>query len=74
MGRMKAEVLIVGAGAAGLAAAHALHEAGVDIVVLEARDRLGGRIWTLRDTGTLPIELGAEFVHGRASELDSLET
>ena len=72
MGRMKAEVLIVGGGAAGLAAAHALHEAGVDIVVLEARDRLGGRIWTLRDTGTLPIELGAEFVHGRASELDSL--
>jgi monoamine oxidase len=71
-GHMKAEVLIVGAGAAGLAAAHALHEAGVDIVVLEARDRLGGRIWTLRETGTLPIELGAEFVHGRASELDRL--
>jgi monoamine oxidase len=71
-GHMKAEVLIVGAGAAGLAAAHALHEAGVDILVLEARDRLGGRIWTVRETGTLPIELGAEFVHGRASGLDSL--
>src|SRR5262245_13924342 len=71
-GHMKAEVLIVGAGAAGLAAGHALHQAGVDVFVLEARDRLGGRIWTLRETGTLPIEMGAEFVHGRAAELDSL--
>ena len=69
---VKAEVLVVGAGAAGLAAARALHEAGIDVIVLEARDRAGGRIWTRRDTGTLPIELGAEFIHGRADELDDV--
>ncbi|HZM93597.1 MAG TPA: NAD(P)/FAD-dependent oxidoreductase [Vicinamibacterales bacterium] len=69
---VKAEVLVIGAGAAGLAAARALHEAGVDIIVVEARDRPGGRIWTRRETGTLPIELGAEFIHGRAAEFDDV--
>ncbi len=58
-------MLIVGAGIAGLSAARALAQAGVAITVLEARDRLGGRIHTLRSrSGNLPIELGAEFVHG----------
>jgi monoamine oxidase len=71
-GRDTTEVLIIGAGAAGLAAARALHDTGVDVVVLEARNRLGGRVWTLREPGRLPIELGAEFVHGRAPELDAL--
>jgi monoamine oxidase len=67
---MKHEVVIVGAGAAGLAAASRLHEVGVRVVVLEARDRIGGRIWTIRDPRALvPIELGAEFVHGRADDL-----
>ena len=42
---VKAEVLVIGAGAAGLAAARALHEAGVDTIVVEARDHPGGRIW-----------------------------
>lgn len=56
-------VLVVGAGAAGLAAARALHDAGHDVVVLEARDRIGGRIHT-RDVGGAPVDAGAMFIHG----------
>src|SRR5688572_10156614 len=67
------DVVVLGAGAAGLAAAHALHAAGVDVTVLEARERIGGRVFTHRAPGTpVPIELGAAFIHGRAPELDSL--
>jgi monoamine oxidase len=69
----KVPVIVVGAGAAGLAAARTLHDAGIDVVVLEARDRIGGRVLTVVDpTTTLPLELGAEFIHGRASELRAL--
>lgn len=61
-----AAVIIVGAGAAGLAAAKTLSDAGHGAIVLEARDRIGGRIHTLRDPRLqIPIELGAEFIHGR---------
>lgn len=61
--------MIIGAGVAGLAAARALREAGVRITVLEARNRIGGRILTVRDRRTpVPIELGAEFLHGGAPE------
>jgi monoamine oxidase len=64
------DVVIVGAGVAGLAAGRRLTEAGASVTVLEARDRIGGRIHTVRDERTpLPIELGAEFVHGSADEL-----
>ncbi len=56
-------VLVVGAGMAGLTAARALHEDGVNVTVLEARDRLGGRVWT-EDVGGASIELGAWFFHG----------
>jgi monoamine oxidase len=49
-----------------LAAARQLHGAGATVIVLEARDRIGGRILTRHDAaGELPIELGAEFIHGR---------
>lgn len=58
-------MIVIGAGVAGLAAAATLADAGVDAVVLEARDRIGGRIHTHHETGfEAPIELGAEFVHG----------
>jgi monoamine oxidase len=69
----KADVVIIGAGAAGLAAAHQLHEKAVDVVVLEARERIGGRIFTHRDANTsVPIELGAEFIHGSADPLEKI--
>src|SRR2546423_1544359 len=63
------DVLVIGAGVAGLAAARELSTAGLKVVLLEARDRIGGRIYTHRDaTVALPVELGAEFVHGRPHE------
>ena len=63
---MDADAIIVGAGAAGLAAARELGAAQRKVIVLEARDRIGGRINTHFDQW--PIELGAEFVHGRPPE------
>jgi monoamine oxidase len=61
-----ADVAIIGAGAAGLAAAQRLSNAGRNVVIVEARDRIGGRIHTIRDEQfPLPVELGAEFIHGR---------
>jgi monoamine oxidase len=65
------EILIVGAGMAGLTAARRLAEAGLQVTVLEAREHIGGRILTQR-AGEHAIELGAEFVHGRPSELWAL--
>ncbi|MDQ1451789.1 MAG: hypothetical protein QOK38_1655 [Acidobacteriaceae bacterium] len=67
------DVLIVGAGIAGLAAAAELAASGLQITILEARDRIGGRIFTLHPSEfEFPLELGAEFVHGRPPELLSL--
>jgi monoamine oxidase len=54
-------VVVVGAGLAGLAAADALVTAGVDVTVLEARDRVGGRVWSVPFAGGI-VERGAEFV------------
>jgi monoamine oxidase len=61
------DVVVVGAGAAGLMAARELARAGKRVVVLEASHRVGGRVLTLFETRAgIPIELGAEFVHGDA--------
>ena len=63
------DCIVIGAGVSGLGAARELAQAGVSFIVLEARDRIGGRIFTLRDERCpLPIELGAEFLHGEAEE------
>jgi monoamine oxidase len=64
--QVSADVLVIGAGAAGLAAAHELARAGRSVLVVEARDRVGGRCLTRRLPGVpVPVELGAEFIHGR---------
>jgi monoamine oxidase len=68
-------IAIIGAGAAGLAAARDLARAGRSVVVLEARDRIGGRVFTLQDDDfPSPVELGAEFVHGKSPALWKLAT
>lgn len=64
------DAVIIGAGLAGLAALREVDRFGCNVLCLEARDRIGGRILTLSEQfSPLPIELGAEFVHGRAPEI-----
>ncbi|HYF51569.1 MAG TPA: NAD(P)/FAD-dependent oxidoreductase [Planctomycetota bacterium] len=70
---MRIDVIVIGAGAAGLAAATELSRNGVNVAVLEARGRLGGRVFTQRLPGSkLPVELGADFIHGEAPEIFAL--
>ncbi len=70
---MKYDVIVLGAGIAGLAAARTLAEAGKQVLLLEAQNRVGGRMRTLHVPELAqPIELGAEFIHGRPAELLAL--
>jgi monoamine oxidase len=57
------EVVIVGAGAAGIAAARRLRDADVDCLLVEARQRLGGRAWTVVDDGGFGLDLGCGWLH-----------
>src|SRR4051812_28437384 len=73
---LDADVCVVGAGYAGLTAARRLHQAGKTVVVLEARDRVGGRIWTQTLAGGLPVDRGGAWlapkhdaIFGLASEV-----
>lgn len=59
-----ARIVVIGAGIAGLAAARELHNAGHQVTVLEARDRIGGRVWTDRSHPDEPVDLGASWIHG----------
>lgn len=59
------DVIVIGAGAAGLAASKDLADAGRRVLLLEARDRVGGRVWSETGAADGPIELGAELVHGQ---------
>jgi monoamine oxidase len=62
------EVIIIGAGAAGLAAARHLSQAGIKPLMIEARNRIGGRVDTILENG-VAVELGAEFIHGAPPEI-----
>ena len=66
------DVIIIGAGVSGLSAAAELGRAGIRVLILEARNQLGGRIFTRYDATHTPIELGAEFIHGRPPEILTL--
>ena len=57
-------IVVIGAGLAGMAAARELNRAGHQVLVLEARDRIGGRIWTGNKWPDLPLDLGATWIHG----------
>src|SRR5437868_2080125 len=68
-GARSADVIVLGAGLAGAIAAADLHAHGLDVLVIEARPRVGGRVWSIVEPHVpLPIELGAEFLHGEAKE------
>ena len=66
------EVLIVGAGAAGLAAARVLEDSGISYTILEATDRYGGRLKASHDFADVPLDLGAEWIHNQDRILDTL--
>jgi monoamine oxidase len=70
---MDTDIVVVGAGAAGLAAALALAQRSVRVIVLDGRDRIGGRVlWQTVGSVDVPAELGAEFIHGEAPETSAL--
>ncbi|HZR09976.1 MAG TPA: NAD(P)/FAD-dependent oxidoreductase [Myxococcales bacterium] len=67
------DAIVIGAGVAGLAAARELTLRGLEVVVLEARSRIGGRVHTVRERRwPIPVEAGAEFVHGKPPVLRGL--
>lgn len=73
MTRENVDVLVIGAGVAGLAAARDLCAAGLSVSVLEARARVGGRVFTRRDDAlSMPCELGAEFLQGGDNEAQAV--
>src|SRR5258708_17977452 len=57
------DVAIIGAGAAGLGAAHALENSGLSVIVLEARDRVGGRAHTILAAPDIVFDLGCGWLH-----------
>ncbi len=59
---LEADVCVVGAGLAGLTAARRLYQAGRSVVVVEARERVGGRVWTRTSGGGVPVDMGGCFV------------
>jgi monoamine oxidase len=60
----KAEIIVIGAGIAGIKAAHNLQKEGYKIIVLEGRSRIGGRVWTDRSWKNYSLDMGASWIHG----------
>ncbi|XP_005359010.1 amine oxidase [flavin-containing] B, partial [Microtus ochrogaster] len=58
----KCDVIVVGGGISGMAAAKLLHDSGLSVVVLEARDRVGGRTYTIRNKNVKYVDLGGSYV------------
>jgi monoamine oxidase len=63
MSKSETEVVVIGGGAAGIAAARRLHEAGIDCLLIEARDRLGGRGFSVAVPGGATVDLGCGWLH-----------
>jgi monoamine oxidase len=63
MAKSEFEVVVIGGGAAGVAAARRLHDSGVDALLLEARERLGGRAWSVTDASGFPVDVGCGWLH-----------
>ena len=63
----KKRIVVIGSGLSGLAAAQELHRQGHEVVVVEARERIGGRIWTSSKWTDMPLDLGATWIHGTQS-------
>ncbi|MEM6344789.1 MAG: NAD(P)/FAD-dependent oxidoreductase [Bacteroidota bacterium] len=70
--KQKHKILIIGAGAAGLAAGHALAQRGIDFQILEASDRIGGRLGKIEDFADFPLDMGAQWLHGKKSLMGKL--
>ena len=70
--QLDADVCVVGAGYAGLTAARRLTQGGKSVVVLEARDRVGGRVWTQRSNGGVIVDMGGTFVGPMHDRLHAL--
>jgi monoamine oxidase len=70
--RLETDVCVIGAGYAGLTAARRLSQGGREVVVLEARDRVGGRVWTKQTAGGVPIDMGGTFVGPMQDRLHAL--
>src|SRR5262249_25562726 len=68
---MDADAIVIGAGASGLAAARRLVARGIRTTIIEARDRIGGRVLEA-SAGSVSAELGAEFIHGDAPQTRAL--
>ena len=64
MTETNSEIIVIGAGISGLSAARKLREQGYDVIVIEARSRIGGRVWTSREWADAPLDLGASWIHG----------
>ncbi|OMO75320.1 Amine oxidase [Corchorus olitorius] len=68
---VRKKIIVVGAGPAGLTAARHLQRQGFSVVVLEARDRIGGRVYTDRSSLSVPVDLGASIITGVEADVST---